>query len=603
MIVLGMAATDPVAWVRTTPPFASLPPALFDAAAKSIDVSSHSAGTWLVRAGGAPLEHLYVIRKGSVRLERNNQTLRVLRDGEIFGYTSLLTGEATLDVVVDEDLIAHRLPAADFRRLMLDPGFARHFASEVAERLQSSHEQTQVPLLQPDLSLAVQHLICRPPVWVEPETAVGAAARRMRDEGVSSVLVRTNPPGIVTDRDFRNRVLAAGLDAERPVTQIISRPLRTVPANTPVYEAWRILLDADVHHLPVTRGEGIVGVVTATDLLRHSAHGPLSVLWRVKRMSSRKGLAGHDTRVAEMIAALLAGGLDASVIAGFVARVNDALLDRILRWAEDDLGQPPAPYAWIAFGSEGRMEQTLLTDQDNALLYADEGAAHGEWFQRFADRVNADLEAAGFPPCSGGYMARHWHGPLSNWLERFNGWINVPSRQALLVASIFFDFRKVGGDLDLEPLHAVLAGAAQKQIFLRWLATDALDFRTPNLLALRFRGRASTVNLKRNGISPVVSLARCYALGQGIRARNTIDRLRTAARALSEQWEGVIEAYRFLLGIRVRYQLRLMAQAKPISNHVVLGELSTIERRRLRISLGAIRDWQVGALHYFGTEY
>jgi CBS domain-containing protein len=200
-------------------------------------------------------------------------------------------------------------------------------------------------------------------------------------------------------------------------------------------------------------------------------------------------------------------------------------------------------------------------------------------------------------------MAKNWHGPLSTWLERFSGWINVPNRQALLVASIFFDFRQVAGELELEPLHAVLAGAPQKKIFLRWLATDALDFRTPNPLLLRFRTRTSTVNLKRNGISPVVSLARCHALEQGIRARNTVDRLRTAGRALGEQWEGVIEAYRFLLGIRVRHQLRLMARGMPTSNHVVLGEISRMERRHLRESLAAIRAWQERTAHHFLTEF
>ncbi|HZA49708.1 MAG TPA: DUF294 nucleotidyltransferase-like domain-containing protein [Myxococcaceae bacterium] len=585
-----------------TPPFASLPQALFEAAAKSIDVSLHPAGARLIQVGGAPLDHLYVIREGSVRLERNNQTLRVLGQGEMFGYTSLLTGEATMDVVVDEDLVAHRLPADDFRRLMLDPGFARYFASEVAERLQSSHEQTQVPMLQPDLSVEVRHLIQRAPLWVDPEATVGATARRMRDEGVSSMLVRSNPPGIVTDRDLRSRVLAADLGPDQPVSRIASRPLNAVAANTPVYQAWRILLDAEVHHLPITRGQEIVGVVTATDLLRHSAQGPLSVLWRVERISTREGLAGHERRVAEMIAALVAEGLDASAIAGFVSRINDTLLDRILGWAEDDLGQRPAPYAWIVFGSEGRMEQTLLTDQDNALLYADAGAAHREWFQRFADRVNADLEAAGFPPCAGGYMARNWHGPLSSWLDRFRGWINVPNRQALLVASIFFDFRKVAGDLDVEPLHEVLAATAEKPLFLRWLATDALDFRTPNPFLLKLRRRGSKINLKRNGLSPVVSLARCYALERRVRARNTVDRLRTAARALGEQWEAVIEAYRFLLGIRLRRQLRSMAEGKPVSNQVMLGELSGLDRRHLNDSLGAIGAWQRAAPHHFLTE-
>jgi CBS domain-containing protein len=336
------------------------------------------------------------------------------------------------------------------------------------------------------------------------------------------VLVRTEPPGIVTDRDFRNRVLAGGLPSDVPVTRVFSRPLLTVAAETPIYEVWTVLLDARVHHLPVTRDGLVVGVLTSTDILRSTAQGPVAVLRSVERLASRASLGGYATRVLEMVAALLSGGLDTMAIAGLVGRLNDALLRRLLHWAVEDLGAPPAPFAWIVFGSEGRMEQTLLTDQDNALIYADQGGAHRQWFQALAEKVNGDLETAGFPRCPGGYMARSWHGTLTEWTERFLGWTEVPTPQALLVASIFFDYRKVGGDLDLGALEGLIAAAAHKPVFLRLLAKDALTFRPPPLLLMRLRGSTSTVDMKANGISPVVSLARRFAL----EAASSVDRER-----------------------------------------------------------------------------
>lgn len=598
-----MAATDPVAWVRATPPFDGLAQPLFDEAARQLDVAFYPAGTRLVRVGGAPLDHLYVIRKGAVRLERRDRTLQVLEEGEIFGYTSLLSREATIDVVVDEDLVAYRIPAAAFHALMADPGFAKHFAGKVAQRVRASLEQPPLPLVQPDLSLEVRHLVARPPVWIDAGATVGDAARRMREEGVSSVLVRADPPAIVTDLDFRRRVLAAGMGPERPVSQIWSRPLHTVPERTPLYEAWRLLLDASVHHLPVTREDEIVGVVTATDLLRHNAHGPLALLWQVERLSSREELEGYGDRVAQMTSALLAGRLDALSIAGFVARLNDALLARILRWAEADLGVPPAPWAWIVFGSEGRMEQTLLTDQDNALIFADEGAAKREWFARLAERVNADLEFAGFPACPGGYMARAWHDTLSSWVERFQGWMNVPTPQAILVAAIFFDFRKVGGELDLRPLDDALATAPRKSLFLRLLAKDALEHRPAQLLRLRFRPETARVDLKRTGIFPIVALARAYALERGVRSRSTVERLRAASAAMGEDWDTVVEAYRFLLALRLRHQLAQHLKGERTTNEISLGELSALERSRFKESLRAIRVWQEGADHHFQVAF
>ena len=153
---------------------------------------------------------------------------------------------------------------------------------------------------------------------------------------------------------------------------------------------------------------------------------------RVERLGGRDALPGYGQRVTEMASALFAGGLDPVVIAGFVARLNDTLLQRILRWAEADLGPPPCRFAWLAFGSEGRMEQLLLTDQDHALVYEDDTPEAKRYFQAVAEQVNADLVAAGFPRCPGGYMASSWHGPLSAWDERLPQGTAAPSLAGLV---------------------------------------------------------------------------------------------------------------------------------------------------------------------------
>ncbi len=601
-----MASVDPVAFVRSTPPFDALPPGLFDDVAGDIDVAYLPAGTWVVRAGGTPLAHLHVIRKGSVRLERDGQTVQVLEEGEIFGYTSLISRTASLDVRVEEDLVAYRLPDAAFRRLLADARFARHFAVGLSERLRASLDHAPVAILRSDLHLEVQSLVRRPPVWVDADATVQDAARVMRDAGISSVLVRADPPAILTDRDFRSRVLAESRGPRTPVLEVSSRPVLTVAAATPIYQAWAALLDARVHHLPVVRGDEIVGVVTATDLLRCSVQGPMSVLRRVERLASRDSLPGYAYTVAEMTSALLAGGLDVAVIAGFVARLNDALVHRIVRWAEADLGEAPRAWAWLAVGSEGRMEQTLLTDQDNALVYADDDGDARAWFGAFAERVNADLEAAGFPRCPGGYMARTWHGTVAEWRARFEGWLDAPSPQALLEAAIFFDLRRVAGGLDPAPLEEAIAAAPRKAAFLRFLAKAALDFKPPQSLVVRLRGDASAADLKRHGIAPIVFLARCYGLEAGARSRATLDRLAAAlqARLLDEDvGVPVIEAYRFLLGLRLRLQLRTIAEGGAARSEVPLAELTAIERSRVKDAFRAIRAFQERAAHHFHVDF
>ncbi|HYG66790.1 MAG TPA: DUF294 nucleotidyltransferase-like domain-containing protein, partial [Anaeromyxobacteraceae bacterium] len=573
------------------PPFDALPAARFEEAARELEVTFHPAGTRLVEAGGERLHHLYVIRKGSVRLEREGATIQVLEEGEIFGYISLLKREATLDVVVEEELVAYRLPEGAFEHLLEDARFAAHFALRVTERLRATIHRAELAGVRPDLAVPVERIAPRAPVWVDPDVPVGDVARRMRRERISSVLLRGDPPAILTDRDLRGRVLAEGLGPGTRAADVASSPLRTVPATTPVHVAWARLLEAGVHHLPLTREGEIVGIVTAGDFLRHTAPGPIALLRNVERLPSRDRLAGYSHKVAEMSGALVASGLDAIVAAGFVARLNDALLRRILDWTEQDLGPAPAPWAWIVFGSEGRMEQTLLTDQDNALVFADEGAAARAWYERFAERVNADLVAAGFPECPGGYMARRWNGPLSEWADRFRGWIDVPNPGPLLSASIFFDFRKVGGTLDLSPLEAIVAGAGRKTSFLRHFARAAMEYHPPPSFLLRLRGEASVVDLKAHGVSPIVFLARPFALEAGSTARSTVERLDAAARAgLFDEDERarVVEAFRFVLGLRLRLQLDALSRGAPTTSKVALADLTAIERTRVKEAFRAI---------------
>jgi CBS domain-containing protein len=598
-----MAAVDPVAYLRSVEPFASLPAALFDEAAGALEIVLHPAGTRLATAGGAPLEHLHVIRKGAVRLERDGEVLLVLEEGETFGYTSLLTGAAALDVVVEDELLAYRLPAVAVRRLQADARFASHFAAALTTRLRASLERSPVASFQPDLAVRVDALVRRAPVWVAADATVGEAARVMSEQRISSVLVRTDPPGIVTDRDLRTRVLGAGLGPDAAVEAVASRPLRTVAAETALHDAWTVLIEAGLHHLPVTRDGAIVGVLTSGDVLRATSHGPIALRRGIERLASREDLRGHDARIRAMVSALLAGGLEAAAVARLVAGLDDALLRRILRWAESDLGPPPAPYAWIVLGAEGRREQPLLADRDDALVYEDAGAARAEWYAALAERVHADLEAAGFPP-GGGLTARAWRGSVSEWTSRLQGWLDAPTPEAVPVATAFLDQRRAGGSLDVSALERILADAARRPAFLRVLAREALRLRPPAAARLRLGGTSSTVDLQRHGLEPIVALARRLGVEAGATARCTLARLdASAAAGLLERdlAATVSEAYRFLLGLRLRLQLRMAAEGRPIVDDVRLAALSAVERSRLKDALRVVGQWQEQAARRLGA--
>jgi CBS domain-containing protein len=198
-------------------------------------------------------------------------------------------------------------------------------------------------------------------------------------------------------------------------------------------------------------------------------------------------------------------------------------------------------------------------------------------------------------------MARNHCGTLSEWRDRFAGWVADPTAQGVLEAAIFFDFRRVAGTLDLAPMQEVLDGIPRREAFLRSLVRQALDFRPPPLLLLRLRG-GNDLDLKRQGIAPVVFLARCYGLAVGSQARNTLERLRAATRAGlmgPEASAAVIDSYRYLLGLRLRMQLKMISEGKVPTNVVSLSQVSGIERSRLKDSLRAIASWQDKAAYRY----
>ena len=603
--VSGRQIQDPAGFLRTIHPFDRLPREAFDRAAREIEIVYHEKGTRLLIEGGQPSPGVYVIRKGTVLLQRQRETVMTLEEGDLFGYPSMFSGMASFDAVVDEDLLAYLLPEKGFRDLLSESAFAGFFTVALADRLRNSMVERLEPAFAVDFHLPVERLIERPAASLPASASVRDAAVMMSRERVSSILVEGEPWGIVTDRDLRNRILALGRDASTPLSEIASTPLRTVPADTPVYGAWMAMLENRINHLPIVREGRVIGVVTDTDLLRHQTGGPLFALKRVENLPDRGALSGYAREVARMSDVLHGSGLETTQIARLVSRISDTLVRRILQWAHADLGEPPQPYAWIVFGSEGRHEQTLLTDQDNALIYAGDDPEARAYFSGLAERVVSDLLAAGYPRCAGGYMATKWNGPLEEWRDRFENWIVTPQQQALLQAAIFFDYRPVAGELDLSPISDVLQTAPTHAPFLAHLARSALDFRPPLTFLRQVRTEEGGVDLKRGGLMPVAGLARSYGLKARALVTNTIDRLSAAVSAgflAADEAETLQEAYRFLLDLRLKSQLQSLGRGSQPSNRVSLDTLSAMERSHLKEVFRAVETAQKAAAWHFHTS-
>ena len=582
-------------FIEQIPPFDQLQLADLELVRQALQRVEYEAGAVMLRQGGAPSTYLNIVRSGAVELRTNGQVHHTLETGDLFGFPSMLSQEAPLaDAVAVEPCVIYRIPETLFRTLLERPPFAQHFLRGLSERLRSAATVEQSVNTQ-GLAMPAKYLITRAPIVVEPHATVQQAAQRMSEAGASSVLVAADPPGIVTDRDLRRRVLAAGRGPATPVSEVMSRPLVTLDSDTPVHGAMMRMLEEQIHHLALTEEERIVGLLSSTDLLRFQSQDPIFLQRQLNALHDPAELARYSSEVNGAIEMLSRGGLAAPQIGRIVSTLNDTLIARLVQQAEAELGPPPMPYAWIVFGSEGRAEQMVLTDQDNALVYAEASDAAHTYFSQLADYVVTRLIRAGFPPCPGGYMATNWCKPLEEWLALFAGWIDRPEPQALMEAGIFFDFRAIHGDLVLEPLAQQMVSARHNGIFLAYLAQAANAFAPPLGFFNRLRSEGGYIDLKKGGIAPVVGMARALALAVGSRERSTIERLAAAVAGGSLSREGADNlqgAFEFFMHVRLRTQLAAIRAGETPDNRILLKNLTAREQRLLKDAFVMVREMQ-----------
>nr|MEE4268285.1 DUF294 nucleotidyltransferase-like domain-containing protein [Candidatus Krumholzibacteria bacterium] len=594
-----------LAFIRTQHPFDHLTDSEMAEVARTVTSVSLEAGTSILVQGGQISNCLHVVGEGEVNLVRDGVVVKILEAGECFGFPSIISQQPpAFHAVTQEQSLVHCIPSEVFLQLLDNVKFAEYFLKDLGERLQrvTSRDVTSIG---GELTAALDDLDIQPLISVAPDATVGQAAQAMRASRDDVALVIGDPPGIITDHDFQVKVLAEGLGPDTPVSQVMTQPVHTLPVDALVHTALLFMLEQKIHHLPVTRDGEIVGIISATDLLRHQTRNPLYLMRQLENLDSAAALTGYASDVASMVARLFHGGLKVAQIGRILASINDALIRRLLKLAEDELGPPPCPYAWLVFGSEGRMEQALLTDQDNALAYFEETPEAQAYFPRLAQHVVDNLIRAGFPPCPGGYMATSWCHPLDWWRRTMQSWVDTPTGENLMVSAIFFDFRAVAGALAVDDLHDLITSAAANQLFMTSLAAAALNFRAPMGLFRRIRSNDGRVDIKTGGVAPLVSMARVYGLKARSQAKSTRERFEAAIAAgllAPDKGRDAIATYRYLLQLRLGRQLATMQAGGPPDNQLQLKDLSSLEHRQLKDAFSAIRELQSTTAQHFQVQ-
>jgi CBS domain-containing protein len=474
------------------------------------------------------------------------------------------------------------------------------------------------------LSLPLRSLLRRPPVTAAPQLSIREAAALMREQRVSSLLLVQDGQlvGLVTDRDLRNRVLAAGLDPSRPLSDIATPHPHALRASAPGFEALLLMARHQIHHVPVIDdgddGEGRrpLGMVTATDVNEQHSTSAVFLAGDVARQTDLAGLVACAARVRPLQQQLAAAGASAYNTGHIVTAITDALTCRLLALGEARLGPPPLPYAWVAAGSQARHEQTARSDQDNALVLDDRynAAAHGAYFEQLARWVCDGLDACGYVHCPGDIMAMtdRWRQPQRVWAEQFRRWVETPEPMALMHSCVFFDVRTVAGDPAL--LSGLRQGVLQRtrgnSLFLAHMVGNALQRQPPlglfgGLSPQRSGEHKGTLDLKHLGIVPIVDLARIYALAAGHAAVNTHDRLEHAADSGEISPAGVRDlrdALEHLSLVRLRHQSRQMHAGQTADNHLDPDELSNFERSQLKDAFGVVKGLQQVLAQRYGGQ-
>lgn len=592
------------------PPFDALPDQVLDALPRRCEVTYARRGSTVLRAG-TDNDRLYLVRSGAVDITDEGQLLDRVGTGGAFGMSALVErGPTRYDVTAREDSLLLTLPMADFDSLVADhPSVAVHFAATHHGRIKTALGQLQAPARgSAVLKTSVRDLLRGTPVTAPPSTSIADAAREMTEAGVSSLVLMEDDRlvGIVTDRDLRRRVLAAGVDPARPVRDVMTVDPVTVDAQALALEAMLEMTGRNIHHLPVVDASGaVLGLVTTTDLVRLERSNPVYLVADIQRQDGVAGLVEQAGRLPAVVEQLVAEDATAADIGRVVTALTDTLTERLITLAEAELGPAPGGYAWVALGSAAREEQALAGDQDHALVLADDADPDDPWWADLAERVTSGLEACGYPRCDGDVMATNpqWRMRVGDWRAQFARWSHEPRPDAVLQAAIFYDMRTLHGDAALvRGLRAdVVPMGGRSDLLLAYLAAQAAKMRPPIGF---FRGfvledageHRDTLDLKR-GIAAIVQIARIHALRAASTALTTGARLEAAREAgvVAEQTAtDLADALELLSYLRLRHQAAQVREGKAPDNHLDPRRLGSLDRRHLRDAFAIVRTAQQG---------
>ncbi|UII19802.1 DUF294 nucleotidyltransferase-like domain-containing protein [Fulvivirga ligni] len=551
------------------------------------------------------------------------QHIQELGRGDTYGAFSLLLnkGRSINTVEVKGDTKVLKLPAALFKELCnTHEEFYQYFLSVFGKEMLDEKYANYVVKQEARVEDAITYdryfnsrldaSSMRPITSCDISSPAYEAAAIMEEQKISCLFVTDGDKyvGYVTDILLRNKIIADRKDASTPVGEIMEGPIFKIAKEALIYEAILMMFNHKIRYVLVEEEGKTIGVISRNKLLSDQAQSPFIFIQSVRRAISVNELEHKWSEVPDLSYNLLTRGVKSELVNEVISNISDTIDQKVIEGVIEEMGPPPARFVFMCLGSEGRKEQTLKTDQDNAIIYEDKANEFREktrdYFLSFADKVSERLNQIGFTYCTGGLMAKNprWTHSLSHWKRNYDKWIEQPNPESVMNFSTFFDCRMIYGDEAL--IHELQAHILTKleepsELFFAQLADNALQYEPP----LNFfrgiktisKGEKKVFNIKR-AMTPIVDLVRVYALRHKILNTNTGERLKSLLdeKVFTEKdYHELMQSYYYLMGMRLKHQAhQIMYDKEHPDNFINLDTLTKIEVVTLKEIFKVIENFQ-----------
>lgn len=611
-------------FLKELPPFNNLLLDELKTVAQSIRVINLEKNKILFQINEPLHESFYMVASGIINLsviaDAEETLLNKCIEGDVFGLRPFFAkNNYMMTAKAREESVIYAIPIVVFRPFVAqNPEVLNFLLESFAYNSNNPSDQNKGKLLSDNVIYNVQQSETqyfqslsynRSPLKAATSSLVKDVAQMMTDNLTNSVIITENnfPIGIVTDTDMRSKIATGRFPLSATIDKIMAAPVITVPENVSLAEAQLLMLRGNVSHLCVTQDgsdkSDIKGVIAEHDLIVAQASNPGILIKEIKRSQDVKDLKKVRTKLADMIQSSIAKNIPLTHINNITSEINLAIIKRSVELSILELGSPPARFAWLSIGSQGRKEQLLLTDQDSILVFEDVAAEKyrevKDYFLKLAKKTINNLEKVGYQPCPNGHIASNmlWCKSLTDWTKQYENWMNTPGEVSNEISSIFFDYEIAFGEPKIEEAitNVIFKNVKKNNLFFDYLGNDALRKPAPLSFFKKFNVEEEGIykdkfDIKTRALMPLIDGARLFTMSNNIKGiNNTYLRFKQLAMVdpkHSEVFLNCAEAFITLSKYRVLEGLKNDNSGQFIN----IEELSKVDKELLKNALNPFKE-------------